>query len=1462
MAQKDSYRIGSLYPRVSDGSPNLILSSGYKLVSDGSDFIVKQKSARSNGRLTADLTITTDPVELPRVSQFVSQWLKPQMLAKEDPNSIFHQYWTAFTQNGWGVYPNNLFVEAASYLGYRGYGWDKANENTGFWAETSDPSSDFYSALLDLSNYQPELIWASPGVEDKVNSNYDVHSLLVNLDKLAGTFTGDTPLWLPSMLYTYGIKGKGTSYPGPVLMINPGDKLLLNFENDIRIPGLTKQQNQNATLVPNSSYGLNGGSTAGGTFSTNFHMHGGHVNPSGFGDNVVARYTSGQNWTTSIQIPKDHGQGSYWYHPHYHPAVNTQLYGGLSGFMQVGDPLSKVPLFKDVPRNLAVLKTIQVAANPASGDYELAAVNGNFLGLHSLAPNRASMFTVNGEYMPTVDVSSGGWQALTLSNQDNNYYMNISIRHQQSNGEWIELPLYIYGEDGHQYPQIRSATHGSLGYAQEPGQNATSYAQSQNLISLPSGKRADILFYLPSGQSEIVSSYRFSSPNGDDLSVNNLRFPSNEYVDLSSSNLSTASPLSGPGPIARLNVGGTDSSPSLEQLDHTIQRANRGIKVQKISPDTRASRYDSQAVPSINLYEQDKNGADEWKPIRRRELNYSVLSLVGPTDQRDIPTQKALAEYSQSSASNGKPYNTYTPLPGPTWLGYENPDLINDHVFPNGPLTIVQLGTMEEWSLKNWNWGGPSTVNGGYLVGHPFHIHVNDYQVKQSDTELPNKRNLEDVTMLNSSGYNYADSNGTVHKLDPLVGTFTPLGPEAFNWNSDGSPYNSSSPDYNGPLFTTGYTDTTIRMLFQDFLGTYVHHCHLLEHEDAGMMQVVTVIENTDSSWLLPAEDLRITSKGLNLREANSLADVVLPLNINSSKLLKRAQVGDLSGDFVQDIILTSSGSASSPASILIYDGATLKDHHTSKLITSLHPYQQSTLAPWAFNSDFTGDGRRELVSAGFVTNDAESVHLRDFQITGWQPVGDSDNWAATFWHNPWVGVTGVPDGRLSSSLTSFAVGDFNLDNFDDYATAYLSNGKLRIRIIDGASVSLYLQTGIDENGYLPNTSILSDLTYSAGDLNSVDSIVLTTGFNSYAQSPIENLIVTTSTKAGHASSLTFQLDAGHFIATGTSSHDTSSDSSAGLHHGGAGLPSSDAVVNEGPLPMQLTATRYWHGSNAPATPTFAGVRGQGGLLLDDALIIGQGTSSQGFSYGNTSSSDLIDNTTQDLFVSLKGIDRVTRDDLTGIVSTQLDSRLGAMQPDQRLNLSMLAFQAYTNQMVTPSDLAALAAGSNGGALSVTELVSRILETYSSQISSYYGSDLDQLQTSQIVGKAYATLYHRNPTASELKRWNREVNLGLAKTNLPMAILQNSSARDELRVAFLSAASRWSQVQWGTTAVVDGSYGQGFEADRTSFDSLTQSLFASQAPSSWQEAQKLFDRFRGTVMNTLDGTPISDTGFF
>ncbi len=90
----------------------------------------------------------------------------------------------------------------------------------------------------------------------------------------------------------------------------------------------------------------------------------------------------------------------------------------------------------------------------------------------------------------------------------------------------------------------------------------------------------------------------------------------------------------------------------------------------------------------------------------------------------------------------------------------------------------VRLGALEEWTIYN---DSPEW--------HPFHIHVNDFQVI--------KVNGEPVDMVT-----WEDTRG----LPP-------------------------------------HGSITIRHRFLDFTGKYVFHCHLLFHEDHGMMGVVEVVD-------------------------------------------------------------------------------------------------------------------------------------------------------------------------------------------------------------------------------------------------------------------------------------------------------------------------------------------------------------------------------------------------------------------------------------------------------------------------------------------------------------------------------------------------------------------------------------------------------------------------------------------
>ena len=94
----------------------------------------------------------------------------------------------------------------------------------------------------------------------------------------------------------------------------------------------------------------------------------------------------------------------------------------------------------------------------------------------------------------------------------------------------------------------------------------------------------------------------------------------------------------------------------------------------------------------------------------------------------------------------------------------------------------VALGSVEEWTLFNMN-----------PIRHPFHIHVNPFQVVRI--------------------------NGA--PIDPY-------------WADTIALPNNGSP--------TNPTSVTFRTRFRDFAGTYVMHCHMLTHEDMGMMQTVVVV--------------------------------------------------------------------------------------------------------------------------------------------------------------------------------------------------------------------------------------------------------------------------------------------------------------------------------------------------------------------------------------------------------------------------------------------------------------------------------------------------------------------------------------------------------------------------------------------------------------------------------------------
>jgi FtsP/CotA-like multicopper oxidase with cupredoxin domain len=121
---------------------------------------------------------------------------------------------------------------------------------------------------------------------------------------------------------------------------------------------------------------------------------------------------------------------------------------------------------------------------------------------------------------------------------------------------------------------------------------------------------------------------------------------------------------------------------------------------------------------------------------------------------------------------------------------------VNYEPFDESQSRKVVLGATEQWSLTTV--GDPPANNGIPPLPHVFHIHVNPFEMVRKDPA----------------------------GADELVWKDTVLVPTAVGANRQ--PISQRVDVY------TRYTD---------YIGKFVLHCHILDHEDLGMMEVVEVIE-------------------------------------------------------------------------------------------------------------------------------------------------------------------------------------------------------------------------------------------------------------------------------------------------------------------------------------------------------------------------------------------------------------------------------------------------------------------------------------------------------------------------------------------------------------------------------------------------------------------------------------------
>ncbi|MBI1201650.1 MAG: multicopper oxidase domain-containing protein [Rhodopseudomonas sp.] len=175
---------------------------------------------------------------------------------------------------------------------------------------------------------------------------------------------------------------------------------------------------------------------------------------------------------------------------------------------------------------------------------------------------------------------------------------------------------------------------------------------------------------------------------------------------------------------------------------------------------------------------------------------------------------------------------------------------------------VVLLNNIEEWTIANRSVGP--------VINHPFHIHINPFQVVEVfDPNAPLRDSNGNVvektagvadplplyivsTTSPATPTNPADpknprllKNGQCWVNPDFEATWRPCGQQAGSdliwWDVFPIPAGTKGTDTAGKaVVIPGYFK--MRSRFVDYKGFYVLHCHILAHEDRGMMTVVEVV--------------------------------------------------------------------------------------------------------------------------------------------------------------------------------------------------------------------------------------------------------------------------------------------------------------------------------------------------------------------------------------------------------------------------------------------------------------------------------------------------------------------------------------------------------------------------------------------------------------------------------------------
>jgi FtsP/CotA-like multicopper oxidase with cupredoxin domain len=565
--------------------------------------------------------------------------------------------------------------------------------------------------------------------------------------------------------YVGDVTSPAIPFVAPQVEIWPGETFRLTLRNqlpkdDPSCPGVTGDSN-----VPHCFN------------NTNMHTHGLWVSPAGNGDNVLLSINPGVEFQYEYNIPPDHPAGTFWYHSHLHGSTALQVSSGMAGVLIIRgdhvpargtdstlipgdiDTLLKTPEGDTFRERVLLLQQIAYACRDENGEIKTNPDNtwrcnpgdvGEVEDYDQFGPpswdNSGRYTSINGEIIPTLTGATVGeverWRLIHGGVRD-----SIKLRLRKLKPGMAEIAYRAVASDAKASFVDQNCTGEPLpvlGLATD-GLTRSALNERTDTVMQP-GYREDLLVAF-----QEAGIYCLIDGELEPVQTVNNQPHGRELI--------------GYVKVAEGTQPGPGVMPVHMIVDALIASAQANL------PDAIGQKVvaDLQDGMSLAAFVKHPDVAD-GEVTGKQTLGFRLFNAnIAPDPPR---VQFEIGELGEDLAGNlvlknSAPYD-----------------------LQRIDRTLV-LGGVDEWKLTS------------FTGGHPFHIHINPFQI---------------VEVLNPS------------KVDVS-------GPGDPNANQ----YANLKGVWKDTLFIQQGHVIRFRTRYQRYIGEFVLHCHILDHEDQGMMQNVRV---------------------------------------------------------------------------------------------------------------------------------------------------------------------------------------------------------------------------------------------------------------------------------------------------------------------------------------------------------------------------------------------------------------------------------------------------------------------------------------------------------------------------------------------------------------------------------------------------------------------------------------------